>query len=153
MTFDGRIATTLVMTGLFAGACLLALGLPAKAAFMPLLVGIPGLLLCLAQLVIDLRRPKQAPEKIAEESRGGPPDRQTELQAFAWLGAFAGALLGFGFIVGGPLLVAAFVRWSSRETWTSAIIAGAGTFLVMWGVFVWLLELSLFQGLVLEWLF
>jgi hypothetical protein len=150
MTFSGRLATTLVMAGLFGGACLLSLGLPQKAAFMPLLVGIPGLLLCLAQLVLDLRRPKPAPEKVAETAAGAPPDRQTELQAFAWLGGFAGALLGFGFILGGPVLVAAFVRFSSRDSWRNALVAGGGTFLVLWGVFIWLLELSLFQGLILE---
>ncbi|KKL50947.1 hypothetical protein LCGC14_2300390, partial [marine sediment metagenome] len=146
MTFDGRVATTLVMTGLFAGACLLSLGLPQKAAFMPLLIGVPGLLLCLAQLVIDLRRPAPPPEKIAPETAGPPPSGQTELQAFAWLGAFAGVLLGFGFILGGPILVAAFVRLSSKDTWRSALFAGGGTFVVLWGIFVWLLELSLFPG-------
>ncbi len=150
MTFSGRIATTAVMAGLFGGACLLSLSLPSKAAFMPLLVGVPGLLLCLAQLVMDLRRPKQPPEKIAPAAEGAPPDRQTELQAFAWLGGFAVALLGFGFILGGPVLVAAFVRFSSRDSWKNAVFAGAGTFVVLWGVFIWLLELSLFQGLILE---
>ncbi|SLN64515.1 Tripartite tricarboxylate transporter TctB family protein [Roseivivax jejudonensis] len=152
MTSKGRVATTVVMSGLFGGACLLALALPQKAAFMPLLIGVPGLLLCLAQLVIDLRatEPEPAPPPEPGADARTPKEAQTELQAFAWLFAFAGALLGFGFIIGGPILVAAFVRFSSGDRWRNALFAGAGTFLVMWGVFVWLLELSLFQGLILE---
>lgn len=144
MTFDGRIATTLVMLALFAGASLLALGLPQKAGFMPLLIGVPGTLLCLWQLVIDLRggevRDEEAP---AAEGK-------SEIEVFLWLAAFSVALIGFGFVVGGPIIVFAFVRLSSGESTLNALIAGAGTFLVIWGVFIWLLELPLFQGLVLE---
>jgi hypothetical protein len=147
MTFDGRLATTLVMLALFAGACLLSLDLPQKAAFMPLLVGIPGTILCLWQLILDLRRPAEAPKPAAPVSEG---EGTSELQVFLWLGAFAAAIFGFGFIIGGPLVVMAFIRFSSGESWRNAIFAAAGTFLVIWGVFIWLLELPLFQGLVLE---
>jgi hypothetical protein len=144
--FNGRIATTLVMLGLFVGACLLALGLPSKAAFMPLLIGIPGALLCAAQLVIDLRREATEPAAEAADSDG---EGLSEVASFVWLGLFAGALLGFGFIVGAPIIVAAYVKFASRDTWGSALFAGAGTFAVMYGMFIWLLELSLFQGLIL----
>ncbi|MDU8941761.1 tripartite tricarboxylate transporter TctB family protein [Ovoidimarina sediminis] len=145
MTFNARTATSLVMFALFAGACVLALGLPQKAAFMPLLVGIPGALLCLWQLVLDLRRPADAPPDKDEAAEG-----KSEIEVFIWLGAFAIAIIGFGFIVGGPLIVLAFVKLSRDETWVNALIAGAGTFAVVYGVFILLLELPLFQGLVLE---
>ena len=148
MTFNGRTATTLVMFLIFAGACLMALALPAKAAFMPLLIGVPGALLCAAQLIIDLRRAPDAPPE--PEDTETTDAAQTELQAFIWLGLFFGVLLCFGFIVGAPLIVIAFIRFSSRDTWQNALFAGAGTFAVMYGVFIWLLELSLFQGLILE---
>jgi hypothetical protein len=155
MTFDGRTATTAVMLAIFVGACLLSLGLPTKAAFMPLLIGVPGALLCAAQLVLDLRRgpePKAAEPEAEPETPETNEASQSELQAFVWLGLFFGVLLGFGFIVGAPLIVAAFIRFSSRDTWRNAVFGGAGTFVVMYGIFIWLLELSLFQGLVLEWL-
>ncbi len=151
MTFDGRTATSLVMFLLFAGACVMALDLPAKAAFFPLLIGIPGALLCAAQLVLDLRRTAPAPPAPKAEGTGG--EGQSEAQAFAWLALFFGVLVGFGFIVGAPLIVTAFIRYSSGDKWRNALFGGAGTFFVMYGVFIWLLELSLFEGLVLEWLF
>lgn len=151
MIFDGRKLTTLVMFTIFAGASLLALDLPTKAAFMPLLIGIPGAILCAAQFVVDLRAgpdaggpPANAPEQQSDD------DSQSEVQAFVWLAAFTVMLLCFGFIVGGPIVVGAFLRFSSRESWQNSLFAAGGTFAVLYGVFVWLLELSLFQGVVLE---
>ena len=143
---SARILTTLAMLGLFTGACILALSLPQKAAFMPLLIGIPGALLCFWQLVIDLRR---EPE-ISEEKEEVAEEGTSELVIFLWLAGFAVAIIGFGFIVGGPLIVFAFVKFSSNESWKNALAAGAGTFAVVYGVFILLLELPLFQGLVLE---
>lgn len=150
MTFDGRKATTLFMLVVFVGACLIALGLPQKAAFMPLLVGIPGSLLCLAQLVIDFR----GGDSGARAKDGGTEDDagRSETEMLAWILLFTGAIVGFGFIVGGPLIVTLFIRVSSQETWQRAVFAGAGTFAVLYGVFVWMLELSLFRGFVLDWL-
>ena len=147
MILSGRFLTTLVMFVLFAGACILALDLPTKAAFMPLLIGVPGALLCAAQLVLDLRRPDQPTEPVADvpETEGG----RSEFEVFLWLGLFTFAILGFGFIVGGPIIVGSFIRFSSRENWQSALFAAAGTFAVMFGIFIWLLELSLFPGLIL----
>lgn len=146
MTFNGRTATSLVMLALFVGACVLALGLPQKSAFMPLLIGVPGALLCFSQLILDLRRePEEAAPKEA-----APDDSRSEAEVFLWLGLFSVTLIGLGFVVGGPLVVTAFVRFSSRDSWQNALFAGAGTFAVLYGVFIWLLELSLFQGLILE---
>ena len=147
MTFDGRVMTTLVVLVLFGGACVLALGLPSQAAFMPLLIGVPGTLLCLWQLIADMRRPR------AERTAEAAGDARSEAEIFLWLAVFTVALIGFGFLIGGPLVVAAFIRFSSRESWLNALIAGLCTFAVLWGVFRWMLELSLFEGLLLEWLF
>ena len=146
MILNARFLTTLVMFALFAGACILATGLPTKAAFMPLLVGIPGALLCGAQLILDLRR---GPDASAEKNAVADTSAQSEVQAFGWLALFTVALIGFGFVAGGPIIVGAFVRFSSRDSWKNAAVAAGGTFIVLWGIFIWLLELSLFNGLIL----
>ncbi len=152
MTFNGRLATSLVMLALFVGACVLSLGLPQKAAFMPLLIGVPGAILCLWQVILDLRRAPSEPDDD-DEDVATPRDSRTEAEVFLWLAIFSVALIGFGFVLGGPLVVAAFIRFSSGDKWRNALFAAAGTFLVLYGVFIKLLELSLFQGLVLEALF
>jgi len=149
--FDARKITTLVMLGLFTGATFLALSLPAKAAFMPFLVGIPGMLLCLAQLVIDFRTDNRVED--AAVGQGKDEGSRSEVQMFLWLGLFTVALVGFGFVWGGPIIVMLFVRFSSKDTWLNAFFAGAGTFATLFGVFVWMLELKLFPGLVVQALF
>ena len=149
MTFNGRKATTLFMLLLFVGACVIAVGLPAKAAFMPLLVSIPGALLCLTQLVLDFRPSEE--RKPGEKSENDGDDGKSETEMFAWLLLFTAAIVGFGFIIGGSLIVTLFIRFSSRESWPRALFGGFGTFCVLYGVFVWLLELSLFNGFVIDW--
>lgn len=142
--------TTLAMIVIFSGAILMALALPPKAAAMPLVVGIPGLLMCLAQLVIDIVRNKPAvaveeadPEDV--EFEAGLPEKVM----FIWLGLFTVAILGFGFMVGGPIIVTFFVGYNYRESARHALIAGGGTLAILYGIFSFLLELQLFDGLIL----
>jgi hypothetical protein len=75
---------------------------------------------------------------------------RSEVQMFLWLGLFTLALVGFGFVWGGPIIVMLFVRFSSKDTWLNAFFARAGTFATLFGVFVWMLELKLFPGLVVQ---
>jgi len=139
------------MLALFAGASAMALEMPRQAAFMPLLVGVPGMLLCLWQLVLDLRRPADAPaDDDKPKKAGAPAPARSEAEVFGWLALFTGAILGFGFLIGGPIIVTAFIRYSSRESWLNAVFAGLGTLAVLYGVFGHLLELSLFEGLAIQ---
>lgn len=142
------------MLFLFAGACLLALGLPSKAAFMPLLVGVPGVLLCSAQLVLDIVRQRrdQGSAEVAEPAVEQDEQGKSEVEMFLWLVTFTVALLLFGFVIGGPLSVLLFVRLSSKDTWQNAVFAGLGTLAVLYGVFIWLLELTLFNGFLVDYL-
>ena len=72
MTLDGRTLTSAVMLAIFAGMTAMALGFPAKAGMLPLLIGVPGTLMCAAQLLIDLRRTR-APAVAAAAAM---PDQQ-----------------------------------------------------------------------------
>lgn len=144
MILDGRLLTTLVMFAIFAGASAMALGFPAKAGFVPLLIGIPGAVLCAVQLLIDLRRATRgAPEA---KPAGEAPRAGREAFMLLWLLVFTAGLLGLGFLWGGPLLVFLYLLIGERERLTTALFAGVGTFIVLYGGFVWLLELTLFPG-------
>ena len=55
MIFDTRKLISLVMIALFAGAIYFSQGLPSSAAFMPMLVSVPGLILCLFQFALDFK--------------------------------------------------------------------------------------------------
>lgn len=155
MTFDSKMLTTLTMLVLFGGACLLSIGLPAKAAFMPLLVGIPGVLLCAAQLVLDVRAARRVddPSETAEPPTTEKEDGRSEFEMFFWLGVFTALLLGLGFVIGGPIAVLLFVHFEKKNNWLNAMFAAGGTFAVLFGVFIWMLELTLFDGFLIEALF
>jgi putative Ca2+/H+ antiporter (TMEM165/GDT1 family) len=138
MIFEGRIVVSLIMLALFAGMVGYAFTFPADARFLPWVIGIPGLLFCIGQLIIELR------DRTTEER--DPTERRRELKMFAWFVAFIVAILLFGFVYAGPVLVAAYLYfdWHERPivVVTSAIVA----FAVLFGIFEWALELRLFGG-------
>lgn len=140
---NGRVGTALVMFLVFATMTLLALGFPQKARLMPLLVGIPGTLLALFQLVIELR----APRTDKDEGLGSE-----ELRMLGWTLVFFTGLLAFGFVHAGPVLVFAFLLLGRGESLRVALISSVGMWAVLYGFFVKALGMPLFPGLVAEWL-
>ena len=58
----GKIAMTLVMLTIFSVMVGMATQYPPQARFMPFVVGIPGLVMCLIQLVLELRNLRGAAE-------------------------------------------------------------------------------------------
>jgi len=136
--------TSLVMLAIFSTMSLIALGFPEKARMMPLLVGVPGTLLALAQFISDLRRVD--PDRSFTE---GALERRRERQMFGWLAAFLIGVLCFGFLVAAPLLVFAFLRVGQRESWAVALVSGVGVWLILYVAFTRALGLFLFEGMVL----
>lgn len=140
---NGRVGTALVMFLVFATMTLLALGFPEKARLMPLLVGIPGTLLALFQLVVELRAPR------TDKDEGlGPAERRM----LGWTLVFFAGLLAFGFVHAAPVLVFAFLLLGRGESLRIALISSIGIWAVLYGFFVTALGMPLFPGLVAEWL-
>jgi hypothetical protein len=139
MIFEGRILVSVIMLALFAGMVLYAATFPADARFLPWVIGIPGLLFCIGQLVLELRRGKS-------EARA-PEERRRELKMFAWLIAFIVGILLFGFVYAGPVLVAAYLYFDWNERPLTVLISALVAFAIFYGVFEWALELRLFGGL------
>ena len=147
MSISSRILTAAVMLVIFAGMTVMALGFPAQAQLMPLLIGVPGTLMALVQLIKELCAPAEAPPapEAAIEARD---EQGRERKMFLWLALFLAGVLAFGFVWATPVLVFAFLRFGERESWTVAAFGAIGTWLVLYVVFVRLLELFLFEGLV-----
>jgi hypothetical protein len=148
LIFSGRVTTTLVMLTVFAGMALMAIHYPPKARFMPLLVAVPATIMCLAQLVIDIRRSLRESSNGAPLDAGAIADRPREIKMFFWLAMFFAGIIAFGFLYATPVLIAAFLRFGERESWTTSIVAAVASFAVLYLVFVRTLELFLFDGLV-----
>ena len=93
------------MLAIFAGMTVIALGFPAQAQLMPLLVGVPGTLMALVQLIKEVQVPAGAPPVAAPEAQD---ERRRERKMFLWLALFLAGILAVGFLWAAPLLVFAF---------------------------------------------
>lgn len=142
---EGRILTSFIMVAIFATAVGLAFTYDPDARLLPLVIGIPGLVLSLIQFVKELREQGE-PVVTSEEHR-------REGSMFLWFIAFVLGLVLFGFLYAGPLLVAAYLYFSGKEKWYAALGAAAFAWVVLYGVFERFLGLPLFEGLAVQWIF
>jgi hypothetical protein len=136
-----------VMLALFAGMTGIALSYPPDARLLPLVIGIPGTLLCASQLVLDLRRHRR---QRATPGRHAAGATRRELAFLGWLAAFVIGVLLLGFPYGAPALVFVFLYWGQGERLASAGAAAVGLLLFLHIVFARALGLPLFEGLLIE---
>jgi len=120
-----------------------ALGWPAKAALFPLVMGIPLLVLAVAQVLLELRAAPAPAEPAGAGSRA--------LAVFAWMVGFVALVLFGGFAAAVPIFVFLYLRLDSREGWLlSGVLAAAA-----WGffhlVFQRLLHFPFEAGLMADW--
>jgi hypothetical protein len=112
---------------------------------MPLLVGIPAIVLCLLQIALDLTRQGRTAAKTALLLAEERP-------VVVWLLAFFLGIIVFGFAYGAPPLVAAYLYFAGRERPLVAIAGGAFSIVVLSFVFEKLLKIQLFEGLIVAFL-
>ena len=145
---EGRIVVAGLMTLIFATMVGVAFTFPGEARFLPLVIGIPGLVLCIAQLLIELRGKPDPDEKVHTSE-----DRIAELKMFGWFFAFIAGIILFGFPYAGPVLVLLYLHFSWGEKWYVSLGAAAFAFAVLHGLFDYVLGLPLFEGLVYQWIY
>jgi len=144
---EGRILVAGVMLLIFTVMVGVAFTFPGEARFLPLVIGIPGLALSLAQFVIELRG------KDAEEKTFTAGDRSAELRMFGWFAVFIFGIILFGFPYAGPIIVALYLHFSWGEKWYVSLGAAAFAWAILHGIFDYVLGLPLFEGLVYEWFY
>lgn len=128
------------MLVIFAAMVSVAWGYPAQARFLPLLIGIPGIVLTSVQLLHDIR----------EKRETSKPVTRNELVLFGcFVGLVAGVIL-FGFWLTAPVFLVLFLRWHERENWLFTAGLTAAAWLVIYAVFDRLLEITLHTGFVTE---
>ena len=146
---NGSVFTSLIMFVVFATMSLIALSFPDKAKLMPLIVGIPGTILALVQLFIELRSTLGQTAETADLVR---EIVGAERQMFTWMFLFFFGILGFGFIYAAPLLVFGFLWFGKEEPLKVGLVGGTATWGILYGLFQRGFEIPLFDGLLLEWL-
>lgn len=124
---------------------------PYIAKLMPVYVAaIPGLLLALVQLYREItdwegRGGKKEGGIEMDEVSVSSLDRRTEMRRtagfFAWFIGGALAIWLLGIVIGLPLLALLYTLVEGRERWTVSLLMAAATFLLIWGLFEYLLEM------------
>lgn len=153
---------TWVMLAIFSTMVGIATQYPEGARFMPFVVGIPGIALCVLQLALDavraydgqlLRIFQTAPKagKPAESVEVDEPDfgrhtAQRELRMWAYVVAFVAGILAVGFYVSIPIMLVTFLRREAQSSWRSALLLGLGATVVLYLMFGIILQIRLHAG-------
>jgi hypothetical protein len=143
MRLSGAVAFSAGLALVAAHAVYAALRWPPKAALFPLVMGIPLLVLAVAQVILELRAAAGPAEPVGTGRR--------ILAVFAWMVGFIALVLFGGFAAAVPIFVFLYLRLDSREGWLlSGVLAAAA-----WGffhlVFQRLLHFPFEAGLITDW--
>jgi hypothetical protein len=143
---SGKLAMTLVMLSICVAMVGIAAQYPPDARFMPFIVGIPAIALCLLQLVLDFRasRRNQAP------AAGEAVELRRELLMWAYFITLVGGILLFGFLLTIPLFALVFLRHWARASWRFALGLTAAASVVLYLALVQGLGVALHPGFVTE---
>ena len=155
---------TALMLLLFSSMVALAFQYPPNARLAPLIIGVPGMLLCLFQLGLDAVNAQGGPfanhrfrfapkigrpDPPAEEpSEFGPHTVSRELVMWGYFLAFIAAVLALGFYAAVPVLLASFLYFEAGVRLPLALMTSAGGTATLYLIFGIALRLELFPGFV-----
>jgi hypothetical protein len=132
------------MLVVFGGMTATASGFPPAARLLPLVVGVPAILLA----AWELWRTWSA---AAPDASSGPRRRAGQGVALAWFAGFVLALVAGGFVVGGIAAVMIAQRFWLRESWRTACLGGVAAWAVVAGAIERGLGQPLFEGVITGW--
>ena|SRR5258708_5475807 len=139
--FTSTVALSLTFLIIFASAAIVArVNYPPEAASMPLVLGVVGAALSLLQLIVELRASRGPYEEQINLRKDGP--------IYLWVWAFVIAVVAFGFIIAAPVMLFAYLRLRSRESWWLSLLLAALVLALLYGLFQVALGVPLFEGLV-----
>lgn len=160
-------ALTFIMFLIFTSMVAISFDYPSKARFMPLVVGLPGIVFCLIQLAIDLFRSPaadtgtsvgqsiaaaSAPESQHEElPEFGPHTARQEVIMWGYFVSFIAGIILFGFYISVPIMLVTFLRRQGEASWKFAIALAIAATLALYLMFGRLLGIELHPGFVTRW--
>ena len=170
---SGKILMNLLMLAIFVVMVGIASQYPPQARFMPMVVGIPGIVLCLLQLVLEFRehrggtgptvrtltpneQAQQQAAEITQQQLGGEPgdtdgsESRREKILWACLIALVASIILFGFWPTIPAFLVLFLRYFAGKSWTFSLGLGIGGTLVLLLVFHFGLGVVLHSGLLTD---
>jgi len=161
----GRLFFSLGFTLLFALLVIIGMGYNPLARLVPLVVGIPALIMSAIQFLLDLRdafrgestmrktaavKEATKTEKPKKEELSPQEIRRRELMAVGWILALFALIMFFGFHIAIAAFVLLFMRLYGRESWRLSLGVAALCWAFVYIVFIIILGSNLYQGLILE---
>jgi hypothetical protein len=153
----GESILTLFFLAFFVILILTSMTYSPKARRMPLVVTVPGLVLCggwLATKAIKKRRaPKQREDGPAEKDEGKTlstepsAENKKMLVMFGWMVFLVGMIWVVGFLITIPVYTILFMR-SMKESWRSSLLFAAFGFASLYFLFIVGLHMELYPGLI-----
>jgi hypothetical protein len=162
---------TLVITVLVAAGLYTSRDWSLQARLFPWTIGIPALGLCLIQLFMDLRKAVRPASQAVDDDDQGIMDLKVDkdvapelvvrraANVFAWISGLFASIWLVGFLVSIPLFIFFYMRFQSRETWSSSLAWTAVTVGFIIGLFHYILRvpwsypvIGWFQEILLEWI-
>ena len=133
---------------------------PYIAKLMPVYVAaVPGLVLVLVQLYREAtnwegRRPKDSGGIDMDEVYSAKMDKKTErrrtLIFFSWFMGGAVGIWLLGIVIALPLLVFLYSLIEGKEKWSICLLMSGCTYLLIWGLFEYMLESRWPAGLLFQ---
>ncbi len=128
-----------------------------QARMMPLIIGIPVLLLAAAQLVIEIResaaQAKKSPGRSVAESKTREPqeapiapDRRHKVKVYAWVLAVFAAIYLFGFVITTLAYPLLYMRFVGGRSWRLSAAVSLGALAFLYIVMIFGLNVQLYDG-------
>ncbi len=153
----GELMLALFFLVFFVGLTLISLTYSPKARRMPLVVGIPGVVLATVQVLraASSKRGGQEPKEVspgAEEvtlvtGLPGTDERKRLWAMIGWMALLVAMIWIFGFLVTIPVYTLLFMR-AMKESWYMCLSFAIIGFAVLYLLFVVAINIELYPGLV-----
>lgn len=158
-----------VMLAIFVTFVAIASQYPPQARFMPFVVGIPSIGLCLLQIFLDIRASRRKVVEV-EDSRSeatatpGTPEVMDassippgmvgrEILMWTYFLGFIASVLVFGFWFTIPIFLVTFLHFEAKLTWLKAVLTGVIATGILYLAVAKGLRVDLHPGFVTEYLF
>ena len=105
--------------------------------------------------VIELRKDLiEGPEEVAgttqakDVARSDSGEVRKYFPSLYWMAGLVGVIYLMGFLIATPLFITGYLKREARSGWLMSIASAAITTLLIYGVFVYILQTDLFPGIV-----
>ena len=130
-----------------------------QARLYPWAIGIPMVILAIAQVILDLKgvKAKQTADATPVDFQftkeiDPATAKKRAIIMFSWLVGFFALIWLFGFSIGIPLMMLTYLKFQGGESWGLSIALTVIAWLCFYGLFVKLLTLPFPEGVLTSWL-